>query len=221
MKTISIHQPNFMPWLQFFDKMKKCDHFVFLDDVQFEKNGWQNRHKIRTSEGSMWITVPVKSHINLKLNETKIDYTHNWFEKHRKSLVMNYSKAKYFDKYWEPIEKIFDLKYENIVDLNLDLIEFIKEKFDIKTKTILSSELDVKSNGSKRVIDICKKLDADIYLSGHGLPGKKYIDENDFKINNIQLEYQNFIHPEYKQCYSSFISNLTSLDLLFNEGKFL
>lgn len=221
MKTISIHQPNFMPWLQFFDKMKKCDLFVFLDDVQFEKNGWQNRHKIRTSEDSMWITVPVKSHINLKLNETKIDYTHNWFEKHQKSFVMNYSKAKYFEKYWNSIEKIFNLKHEHIIELNLDLIEFIKEEFGIKTKTISSSELNILSTGSTRIVDICKQLDADVYLSGHGLPDKKYIDENDFKINDIEIKYQDFIHPKYTQCYSSFIPNLTSLDLLFNEGKLL
>tara|TARA_B110001454_G_scaffold218723_1_gene247614 strand:+ start:1798 stop:2463 length:666 start_codon:yes stop_codon:yes gene_type:complete len=221
MKTVAIHQPNFMPWLQFFDKMKKCDQFVFLDDVQYEKNGWQNRHKIRTSDDSLWITIPVKSHLNLKLNQTKIDYTHNWFEKHRKSFLMNYSKAKYFDNNWKSIEKIFDMNYENIIHLNLDVIEFIKKKFNIKTKTILSSELDITSNGSKRIIDICKKLDADIYLSGRGLPGKKYIDENDFEINNVQLQYQNFIHPEYEQCYPLFVPNLTSLDLLFNQGKFL
>lgn len=218
---VAIHQLGYIPWLPFLDKINKSDIFVFLDDVQYQKNGWQNRNKIRTKDGSIWLTVPVKAHLALKSNQIKIDYTHNWVEKNKKSFLINYSKAKYFDETWKELEKIYDMKFDTLTQLNLEIISFIQKKFQIKTKTLLSSELDIVSDGSKRILDICKQIEADIYYSGHGygLEEKKYLNEEDFIKNNIKIQYQNFIHPEYKQCYEPFIPNLTSLDLLFNEGK--
>lgn len=220
---IAIHQLGYIPWLPFLDKINKSDVFVFLDDVQYQKNGWQNRNKIRTKDGSIWLTVPVKAHLELKSNQIKIDYTHNWIAKHKKSLMINYVKAKYFDENWNELEKIYDMRFDTLIQLNLEIISFLQKKFKIKTKTLLSSELNIVSKGSQRIIDICKQLGADIYYSGrgYGLEEKKYINEEDFIKNNIKIQYQNFVHPEYKQCYKPFIPNLSSLDLLFNEGKIL
>jgi len=221
MKTIAIHQPGYIPWLSFFDKIKNSDEFVFLDDVQFEKNGWQNRNKIRTSDGSTWLTVPVHAHLNLKLNEIKIDYTQNWVEKHKKSLIINYSKSEFFNNNWHELESVYDKKFDTLIDLNLEIILVLQKKFNIKTKTILASEFSITSKGTERIIDICNELDADTYYSGHGLPDKKYLNEESLLKNNIKIKLQNYNHPEYSQNYHSFIPNLSSLDFLFNTGKIL
>lgn len=219
MTTIAIHQPGYIPWLPFFDKIKNSDIFVFLDDVQFEKNGWQNRNKIRTSDGTAWLTVPVHSHLDLKLNEVKIDNTQKWIDKHKKSFMMNYSKSKFFRDNWRELEAIYDKNQDTLIELNLEIISLLLKKFNIKTKTLFSSEFSITKKGSERIIDICKQLDADRYYSGHGLPGKKYLDEKEFKKNNIHFQLQEFQHPDYSQNYNSFIPNLSSLDFLFNTGR--
>ena len=221
MTVVAIHQPCYIPWLPFFEKIKKSDVFVFLDDVQYQKNGWQNRNKIRTNDGSIWLTIPVNAHFKSKSNEIKIDYTQNWVDKHKKSFLINYSKAKYFNENWKDLEKIYDMNFETLTELNLEIISFIQKKFNIETKIMLSSELDISSSSSERILDICKKLDADVYYSGqgYGMPEKKYLDEEDFLKNNIETKFQNFIFTKYEQCYEPFIPNLTSLDLLFNEGQ--
>ena len=168
MTVVAIHQPCYIPWLPFFEKIKKSDVFVFLDDVQYQKNGWQNRNKIRTNDGSIWLTIPVNAHFKSKSNEIKIDYTQNWVDKHKKSFLINYSKAKYFNENWKDLEKIYDMNFETLTELNLEIISFIQKKFNIETKIMLSSELDISSSSSERILDICKKLDADVYYSGQG-----------------------------------------------------
>jgi hypothetical protein len=218
MKTISIHQPSYLPWLSYFKKMMDSDIFVFLDDVQYEKNGWQNRNKIRTNNGSVWLTVPVTSQFGTKLNEIKIDKTSNWLEKHKKSLLINYSKSKYFKDIWQDLEPIYEQDYELLIQINMKIIEFIMKKLQIQTKTIFSSELNIKETGSNRILNICKKLNADVYLSGKGLPGNKYLIPEDFLHNNILIKYLDFQHPTYHQLYEPFLPNLSTIDLLFNAG---
>ena len=128
----------------------------------------------------------------------------------------NYSKAPYFSTYWKSIEEIYDRKFEYLVDLNMEFIQHILQKFEIKTKTIFSSELSVTKKKSDLNLEICEILKADTYLSG--IMGKGYIDEESFIQKNIKVQYQNFQHPTYKQVYDPFIPNMASIDLLFNEG---
>ena len=116
MTTISIHQPVYLPWLGFIEKVTSSEKFVFLDDVQFEKNGFQNRNKIRTYDGEMWLTVPVKVKSQTLLKDVKINYSTDWINKHKKSIIQNYKKAEFFDNYWFELEKIYDEKFEYLVE---------------------------------------------------------------------------------------------------------
>lgn len=216
MKTISIHQPGYLPWMGFFKKIQSSDIFVFLDDVQFEKNGWHNRNKIITSEDSMWLTVPVHVNLGMHLNEIRIDYSSDWIKKHEKSIEMNYSKSSFFEKYWLDFKKIYEKKHEFLINLNLEIIKKSMEILNIQTETILSSSLDIKEKKSARILQICQSLNASIYISG--TMGKDYLDVDDFKKKNIDVIFQNFQHPTYLQKSKLFLPNMSIIDLLFNEG---
>jgi len=216
MTTISIHQPVYLPWLGFIEKVISSEKFVFLDDVQFEKNGFQNRNKIRTYDGEMWLTVPVKVKSQTLLKDVKINYSVDWINKHKKSIIQNYKKAEFFDNYWLELEKIYDEKYEYLVELNIEIIKFLFNKLKIKTKTLFSSELHISDKGSNRILEICKILNADRYISG--ISGKKYLLIDDFERQKIKLEFQNFQHPTYEQVFDPFYPNMAMIDLLFNEG---
>ena len=217
MTTISIHQPVYLPWLGFIEKVTSSEKFVFLDDVQFEKNGFQNRNKIRTYDGEMWLTVPVKVKSQTLLKDVKINYSTDWINKHKKSIIQNYKKAEFFDNYWFELEKIYDEKFEYLVELNIEVIKFLFDKLKIKTKTLFSSELDISDKGSNRILEICKNLNADRYISG--ISGKKYLLIDDFERQKIKLEFQNFQHPTYEQVFDPFYPNMAMIDLLFNEGE--
>lgn len=219
MTTIAIHQPGYLPWLPFFKKIIDAELFVFLDDVQYEKNGFQNRNKIRTSTNSTWLTVPVHAKLDSNLNEIKIDTKINWSRKHKKTLQTNYSNSQYFEEIWKYFESIYDTHFDFLIELNMKIIKIMMELLCIRTKTVLSSELNISGKGSKRIMEICKMLDADTYISGTGLPGKKYLEIDDFAKNNINIKFYDFQYPVYHQCYEPFMPNLSTIDLLFNEGK--
>ena len=216
MNLICIRQPGYMPNIEFFQKLMACDTFVYLDDTQYGSERWDNRNKIRSDRGFMWLTVPIIRKTKNNLNEILIANNENWQKKHLRSIEINYKKTQFFHKYWPKIESILNKKWEKILDLNLEIINFIKSELDIKTKTVLSSDLTIKETGSKKLLEICKKLHATSYLSGK--MGKNYLDEDFFKEAKIKIIYENFSHPVYLQIQGDFIPNLSIIDLLFNMG---
>jgi hypothetical protein len=217
MTVVSIRQPGYLPYMGFFKKIQSCDIFVFLDDVQFEKNDWDNRNKIKTSEGVMWLTVPVVHKFGQKLNEIKIANNGNWKDKHRKAIKLNYQKSRFFENYWSEIDDILAKEWDTLIDLNFILINYFSSKMGINTKTIRSSELKIKNSGSERLLEICKNVSADTYLSGE--LGKNYLDEEIFRQSKINIIYEKFQHPIYTQLGNIFQSNMSIMDLLFNEGE--
>lgn len=217
MTIVSIHQPGYMPWLGFFKKILYSDIFVFLDDVKYVRSQYHNRNKIRIREGSSWLTVPVKSKSQENLKEVTIDYNSNWNIKHKKTLKQNYMKSRYFHDYWDFFDKTYDKKFEKLIDLNMKIIKNFMNILKINTKTIFSSELNIKKTKSERILAICKALEADVYLSG--ALGINYLKVEDFTKNNITVEFQNFQHPVYSQVFEPFIPNLSTIDLIFNKGK--
>ena len=218
MVTIAIHQPEYHPWLGFFKKISQADVFVFFDDVQYRSNGFQNRNYIKTNTGKMLLSVPVLSKFNSKINEVKIDKTKNWYKKHKKSIMTNYSKTDFFEDYKNSIEEIYETEYEYLVELNTKVIKFFLNELKIKTKIIFSSSLNLDSNSPKKILEICKKFNADKYISGVHW-GLENLNLKEFSDNQIKIEFQKFLHPIYKQCHSPFIPNLSTLDLILNEGK--
>jgi hypothetical protein len=217
MTIISIRQPGYLPFSGFFKKIQSSDTFVFLDDVQFEKNDWDNRNKIRTAEGSMWLTVPVLHKFGQKLNEVQIVNNQDWNRKHLKSIKLNYNKAPFFSKYWNTIESILEHKWVKLVDLNYALIEYFISELKIQNKTIRSSDLKIDASGSKKLLQICQVLNGTMYLSGE--LGKNYLDEKIFDDVGIKIIYEKYEHPVYNQIHGKFLPYMSIIDLLFNEGE--
>ena len=213
---IAIHQPEHLPYYGFFNKMSKADTFIILDDVQFLKNTFQNRNRIKNAKGEQWLTVPIKlEHHSQKINEIKIDNSKDWQKKNLLSIKYNYQKTPYFKQYYPEFEKIYSKKENLLVDFNLNLIKFFIDAFEIKTNIILCSTLNINTQKTQRLIDICQKTNGLTYLSGNGAD---YLDKDSFPKNNIKLEINHFTHPIYPQPYGKFLPYMCSLDLLFNCG---
>jgi hypothetical protein len=216
MKLVCIRQPGYLPYIGFFKKIQSSDIFIYLDDTKFVEHGWDNRNKIKIDKGSMWLTVPIKRDSMQLLKDVLIANNESWKVKHLKSIKINYTKSPFFNDYWNDFSDIFQKDWNKLIDLNLNLIEYFNQKLEIITKTIRSSELQINSSGTKRLIEICQNVGATTYLSG--ILGKEYLDENLFKDAGIKIIYENFIHPIYKQLGNDFLPNMSIIDLLFNEG---
>ncbi len=219
---VGIHQPNYLPYLGFFDKLKKSDIFIIYDDAQFNKADFQHRNRIRIYHGSKWLTVPVEkkpwyiNRIAIK-NDVTVGKV-SWNEAHFKEIHNNYSKALYYKDYESELLDIYSQQYDYLIDLNLELINFFSKSFKIKTKTILSSEFNFNSKSTEKIIDLINAVDGDTYLSGIG--GKNYLHSSTFENAGINILFQDFEHPKYVQQYKDFIPNMSSIDALLNVGKY-
>ena len=218
MTIVAIHQPEYLPWLGFFKKMMNSELFVFYDDVQFRKKAWQNRNRIRTKNGTVLLSVPVHAHSYPNINEITIDNKKNWSNRHKKSILYNYASAPYFEDFKDSIESVFEKKFEYLIDLNTEIIKFVMNELEIKSKIVFSSELKISKKGSDRILDICKKVGADYYITGTSW-AQSHLRIDEFKKSNIVVEFQKFQHPIYTQIHGKFVPEMSIIDLLFNEGK--
>ncbi|MFQ5743806.1 MAG: WbqC family protein [Acidobacteriota bacterium] len=216
MKTLAAHQPQYLPWLGFFDKLDRADIFVLLDNVQFKKNEWQNRNRIKTSEGWQWLTVPVRHRFPQSIAEVKIDQQAPWERKHLQALQSNYGKATHFDDTMRPIRKALGASWGHLAALNTALIRGLATALGIDTPLVLASTLTARAQPNDRLIDLCTALEADTYLSGPGASG--YLDVGAFENAGISVRFQQFDHPVYPQLYGPFEANLSVVDLLMNCG---
>lgn len=216
---LSAHQPHYLGWLRYFHKIAHSDIFVVMDNIQFNKNGWQNRNKIKSADGWMYLTIPVYNKYQQRLDEVKIDNTQDWRQKHWNSLVYNYGKTRHFNDYKSFFEKIYQKDWLSLNDINYEMLCFFLGALDIKTKIVKSSDLEVESTDSVRLANICKKLGADTYLSG-AYALEVYLDEKVFNDAGIKVILQDWHCPEYEQQFSKagFIPDLSIVDLLFNHG---
>ena len=218
---VSIHQPNYLPWLGYFDKIARSDVFVIFDDVQYprgKKGFFGNRNQIKTNNGKMWLTVPVIGKSEFKnFNEIEINYD-GWNEKHVQNIYNFYKKAPYFDKYFDSIKSILTTRYSNLSELSTKLILYFIEVLEIDTKVMYSSEFQTEKTGGDKILYILEQLNATEYISGTGPGSLRYINEKDFYDRNIKLTWQEYEHPEYTQLYGEFISHLSVIDLLFISG---
>jgi len=214
--VVSIHQPNYFPWLGYFYKISKSDVFVLLDDVQFSNEGMHNYHYIKTPQGSLRLKIPVDQHTGDLIMNVKTKDFLGWKQKHIKTIEANYKKSAFFSTVFNDYVQLIDREYNNLSEMNASIIEFILVKFEIETKIIKSSELNIASTKEEKVMDICIALNATTYYSGTG--AKAYQNESDFNSRGLQLSYSVFKSFEYKQLWGSFQSNVTVLDYLMNCG---
>ena len=215
---ITIHQPEYLPWLGFFDKIRQCELLVLLDHVPFTKNYFQNRNRIRGINGPVWMTVPVKTKgkFNQPIREVEIDNANPWKRKNLNTLLQNYSKAPFFDQYAPFFNNLYQKDWPLLSELNETCIRYLLEQLGIATKLVRSSSLDPQGKKSDLILDICKKTGASSYLSG--ISGKEYLHEPSFREAGIEIQYQEFHHPIYTQLHEPFISCMSAVDLLFNHG---
>lgn len=213
-----IMQPTYLPWLGYFDMMDSADVFVLLDIVQFEKQSWQQRNRIKIAENHFqWLTVPVIQNLGQKINAVKIKNLQPWRRKHWGTIEQFYKRAPYWKLYSDGLTAIYSQSWEYLFELNLALINFIKEHLGIKTELIKASQIPVSGKKVRLLTNICHYLKADVYLS----PARaaNYIEQdNIFKSEEISLIYHQYEHPVYTQLFSGFMSYMSSIDLLLNEG---
>lgn len=218
-KLISIHQPDFLPHINFFIKAKKSMQLVILDDVQFLRRGWTHRDQILTKNGVEWITIPVrKTSRDAKIYNIEILKDNKIYLDILKKIKQAYSKSPFFEETFEILNKIFDFPSTNLCKFNLNSIYILFDKLSINTEIILQSNLNIKEKNNDLLIGILKKLKSSHYLSGLG--AKSYISESKFKKNKIKIYWNNFEIIKYKQFNNSyaFVTDLSIIDMLFNCG---
>jgi hypothetical protein len=213
----AIHQPQYLPWLGYFDKMRRADAFCYLDTVQYKKNEWQNRNRIKTSQGCQWLTVPVTYRFPQAIRDVEINNRVNWNRQHLQAIITNYRKTPYFEKYFELFEELLCRQWSSLSELNVALIRLIRKMLGLDHRPFVSSsKMELSNNPTDRLIDICLELGADTYLSG--ADGANYMNLSRFKERGVNVIFQQFNHPVYPQPFGEFQSHMSILDLLFNCG---
>lgn len=218
---MSGHQPHYLPWLGFFDKMLLCDAFIIEDNVQFEEQGFQNRTKIKTPSGARWLTVPIK-HVgkSLPINEMTIanEAQPDWAKNHWLALKFNYSRAPYWKKYRGFFERTYSQEWVKLIDLNMHIIKGLMEFLNLEKKPLrMASSIDASGKKSELVLAQCKALGATTLLSGVG--ARDYLDLQRFEAQGIKVVFQDFKHPIYPQLAGEFVPNLSAVDYLFWVGE--
>jgi hypothetical protein len=200
---VTIHQPEHLPWLGFFQKISQADLFVILDSVQFRKNYFQNRNKIRTMNGWTWLTVPVKRNINTLIKDVEIDNNQNWRRKCWNSIYFAYKKALFFSEYSNALEKFYKQDWINLCELNIHLIKQFLSFLSLEPIILRSSEINVHGKGSELILNICKKVDADTYLLERNILSYLILKKQELRLyfkSSTILFTNNFMSPLFLVC---------------------
>lgn len=221
---IAIHQPHYIPWLGYLDRMMKADLFIVLDHVQFERRNYQNRTAIRLEGESKLLTVPVVQLSQKELIiDKRIDNTEGgsraWGPVHFKTLRYAYRKAPFFDLYAPRLQQILEARWDKLIDLDLAMLDFVRDAFEIRTPLKRSSQMRGAGAKSELLLNLCREIGPGAsFLGGMG-GSRRYLDHAAFAAANVGVVWQDFRHPTYQQCGDApFIPGLMSLDLLFNCG---
>ena len=211
-------QPGYLPWLGFFDQMRRADVFVYLDDVQYDTHGWRNRNRVKTHQGPTWLTVPIR-HGGLGLPQildVTIDNRRPWARKHVATLRQAYARAPYLEDYLPPLAGVLTRPWQRLVDLDLALAGALASLLGIERRVERASRLGLGGERSERLLRLCQHFGARTYLSGDA--AASYLDVGLFEQHGIGVEWQRFEHPVYPQQHGAFVSHLSVVDLLFNCG---
>lgn len=215
---VAVHQPQYLPWLGYFDKIDRADIFVLLDNVQFKKNEWQNRNRIKTANGWQWLTVPVMYKYPQLINEVEINNKDKWRHRQRQAIISNYKKASYWSLLEEFFEEIFSSEWQYISQLNIHVVKRLAGLLGITTPIHVASELgEFPEDPDDRLIALTKHFDADIYLAGGG--GKGYMDMEKYTQSGVKVIFQEYKHPVYNQLFGDFKPFMSVVDLIYNHGE--
>ncbi len=214
---VALIQSNFIPWRGYFDIIDDVELFIYHDDLQYTKGDWRNRNRIKTPNGCIWLTVPVRYRNTEQLiHDTQIAYDTGWMKKMLNKVRENYRKAEYFDRYFPMFEECLLQKWSTISELNEAMNAWILLELQITTPIVQASSFAPQGAKESRVLDILKKAGATTYLSGPS--GRNYINAEKFAMAGIDLEYKVYEYEEYAQLSKPFEPFVTVLDLMFSCG---
>jgi len=215
--VVAAHQPQYLPWLGYFQKIDRADIFVLLDNVQFKKNEWQNRNRIKTAQGWQWLTVPVLYKYPQLINEVMINNKVNWQHKQRQAILSNYRKAPHYERLGGFFEDIFSTSWQFVSQLNVAVVKRLTAILGMDTPLYVASELgEFPQDPDERLIGITKHFRADTYLAGAG--GRGYMDLDKYTQSGTEVIFQDFKHPVYSQLFGEFEPFMSVIDLIFNHG---
>lgn len=216
---VAIHQPHYLPWLRYCDKIARADVFVALDDVEFNKNGWQNRNKVKGPSGPQILTVPVLHRLAQPIHEVAVRPDQPWARKHLRTIEQSYARAPYLSTFHDALERIYAASWDRLVDLNLEMLRWHLDALGIPTPIVRSSELGVQGRATQRLVDLVRKVGGTAYLTG-AYALQVYLDPAVMREAGIQLLIHEWESPEYGQPHPSagFFRDLATLDLILAEG---
>lgn len=211
-------QPGYLPWLGFFDQMRRCNTFVLYDDVQYDKGGWRNRNRIKANDGPQWLTVPVltKGRLGQRLLDVEIDSRRPWAQTHLRSIRHCYAAAPFVDRYLPELTEVLARPWHRLVELDIELIALMSGWLGLRKNVVRSSEVGIGGSRSERLVDLCIYFGATRYLTGDA--ARAYLDVSLFAERGIEVEWHGFRHPTYRQQHGDFVPYLSALDLIFNLG---
>jgi hypothetical protein len=217
---LAIHQPHYLPWLGYFAKWAAADLFVFLDTVQYEKNGWQNRNRIKTREGSRWLTVPVRARLGTPIRDVRVDSNQPWRARHFATLEHAYGRASCWARHRNGLHALYEREWERLAPVAVASAEWLARTLGIATPTRLASEIGLpdaaRTDATARLVGLCRAVGADTYLAGRD--GARYMDIAQFAAAGIAVEAQQYEHPVYAQQHGEFVPSLSAVDLLLMHG---
>ena len=216
----AILQPSYMPWRGYFHQIQKSDVFVFLDDVQFDKHGWRNRNRIKTANGSVWLTIPVAKKGNvadhIPISEIDIVWERPWNAKHWQTIRQSYARAPHFAATAALLEPFFAQRPARLADFTIDLTVALAGALGLPTRFVRSSELLAVGSKTDRLIDLLRKVGARHYVSGPS--AQSYIEPDKFAAAGITLEYMSYDYAPYPQLHPPYDPQVSIIDLLFMLG---
>ncbi len=219
-KTLAILQSNYIPWKGYFDLIAASDEFILYDEMQYTKNDWRNRNKIKTQTGAAWLTIPVTvKSLHQKINETRVA-DKNWIKKHKNSIITNYAKSECYKEYSGRILPwLEELAEEEFLSrINHRLISEVCTLLGIGTKITRSEDYILAEGKTERLVDLCLQTGADEYLTGPAARG--YLNEELFIEAGIKVKWMDYSnYSEYRQLYPPFDHYVSIIDLLLNEGE--
>jgi hypothetical protein len=217
--TLVVLQPGYLPWLGYFDLLKKADLFVHYDDVQFDKHGWRNRNRVKGPKGVVWLTVPVlhSGRSGQSILDVEIDNRRNWRRKHLVTIGQFYARAPLIEALLPRLQEILERPWRRLVELDLALIDWLAAELTITTPRYRASELGISSDDrNRRLLDLCRHFGASRYLSGNA--ARDYLELDRFTAAGVEVTWHDYVHPTYTQLHGEFVPYLSVLDLILNEG---
>jgi len=213
---VAIHQPHYLPWLGYLDKIDAADVFVLLDTVQFKKHDWQNRNRIRAKDGWQWLTVPVIDRFPERIDQVEVNGRTDWARKHAQALRLHYGGCRFWETLGPQLTELIQQPWARLCDLNVAVLDLLCGRLGLRTPRVRASTLAAREEPTDRLIDLVRAAGGTVYLAGS--QGPAYMDVARFVQAGIAVEVQSYQHPQYPQRYAPFLPGLSVVDLLLNCG---